>query len=337
MEVTTLLITALYKLLNITSTSKHDYYIWTQQELLNICLGPHRQSNTKRTKVHNLLDRLVKKGLIKLMKTQSDNQKQEVTIYWIASDDISAENDIQEVNLESMSTSTSEPATKRISLGSRTPATPTRSMASIINKTRAKFSGISPNSTTVAQSLHSPLGKRTPISLSKKSSSFKSPSFKSPLVQTSQSPEIKTLIEQKRQLEKDIENAKDNIRKRKLLLTYQEKDEEANNEELIKIWRKASQEAAEFLFSKLPKQSSPSFLNEAGFSNSWGNKNWGWEDDQRYKQRENESDQELEDCDGNEYERVDTEQKDTMKYMLTKMGIGLDLIKWNENDECFEE
>lgn len=120
-----------------------------------------------------------------------------------------------------MSMSTPEPAKKRISLGGETP---TRSMASIISKTRNKFSGNSPRSTAAVRLLHTPPGKRSPMSASKKQSGFKSPSFKSPLlIQPLQNPEIKALIEQKRQLEKDVETAKDNIRKMKLLLTYQEK------------------------------------------------------------------------------------------------------------------
>src|SRR5437764_347252 len=101
--------------------------------------------------------------------------------------------------------SNSEPAAKRITLGAKTPQ---RSLASIINATRANFAETPPN----ASIFHTQSGKKQTTSkrLTK--------SFKSPLNQVQKDPEIKTMIEKQRQLEKDIENAKDNIRKIKLLL-----------------------------------------------------------------------------------------------------------------------
>ncbi|CAG8720647.1 11322_t:CDS:2, partial [Dentiscutata heterogama] len=145
-------------------------------------------------------------------------------------------------------------------------------------------------------------------------------------------PEIKAMIEKQHKLERDIENANNNIRKIKLLLSYQEKNEDENNNLLIKKWRRASQEAAEYLFEKMPKEQS-SFLEESGFSNSW-NENWGWEDNEQ-QQRYYNSDQ---DDDENYCEQqVNVEPKGTMKFMLKKMGVDLDLIKWNEDEECFEE
>ncbi|CAG8602233.1 889_t:CDS:2 [Cetraspora pellucida] len=167
--------------------------------------------------------------------------------------------------------SDSEPAAKRLSLGSK------RSLSSII-------ASVSPT----------PLGKKNA------SRKISKNNFKSPLNLVQKDPGIKAMIEKQQQLEKDIENTKDNIRKIKLLLAYQEKQ--------------------------------TSFLEDAGFSNSW-NANWGWEEGDEQQRRCN-SDQD----DENYCEQPDdVEQKDTMKYMLKKMGIDLDLIKWNEDDECFED
>ncbi|CAG8766163.1 29657_t:CDS:2 [Gigaspora margarita] len=211
--------------------------------------------------------------------------------------------------------SNSEPAAKRLSLGAKTPQ---RSLSSVISETRAKLAGTSGTSI-----FNTPLGK-------KKASRRLTKSFKSPINLIQKDPEIKAMIEKQHQLERDIENAKDNMRKIKLLLMYQEKNEDENNNILIKKWRRASQDAAEYLFEKMPKQSS--FIEESGFSNSW-NGNWGWEDDEQ-QQRYNDSDQD----DENYCEQQDNvEPKGTMKYMLKKMGVDLDLIKWNEDEECFEE
>ncbi|CAG8544070.1 2935_t:CDS:2 [Cetraspora pellucida] len=197
--------------------------------------------------------------------------------------------------------SDSEPAAKRLSLGSK------RSLSSII-------ASVSPT----------PLGKKNA------SRKISKNNFKSPLNLVQKDPGIKAMIEKQQQLEKDIENTKDNIRKIKLLLAYQEKNENENNNILIEKWRRASQSAAEYLFEKIPKQTS--FLEDAGFSNSW-NANWGWEEEDEQQRRCN-SDQDDENyCE----QQDDVEQKDTMKYMLKKMGIDLDLIKWNEDDECFED
>ncbi|CAG8531147.1 11826_t:CDS:2 [Acaulospora colombiana] len=287
-----MLVLALHKLLNITPSSNDILHVWTQQGLLNICLGPREKSGKRRSKVQGLLERLVKKELMHSAKICTDNEKCEVVIYWIPHSPPkgkSSEGDVQEMDVDQKQITeravprTPEPPVKRISLG---PKTTSQSMASIISKTRAKFSGSTPIST--------PTGKRTPLSsLSKKS---RRQSFKSPLVQ----------------------------------------DEDANNENLIKIWRKASQEAAEFLFSKLPKQSS--FLESGGYSEFWGNSNWGWGDSNESKSKQGDENSDREDHE-DEYEtrRGSTEQKDTMKYMLTRMGVDVDLIKWNEDDECFEE
>ncbi|KAF0388352.1 swi five-dependent recombination repair protein Sfr1 [Gigaspora margarita] len=211
--------------------------------------------------------------------------------------------------------SNSEPAAKRLSLGAKTPR---RSLSSVISETRAKLAETSGTSI-----FNTPLGK-------KKASRRLTKSFKSPINLVQKDPEIKAMIEKQHQLERDIENAKDNMRKIKLLLMYQEKNEDENNNILIKKWRRASQDAAEYLFEKMPKQSS--FIEESGFSNSW-NGNWGWEDYEQ-QQRYNDSDQD----DENYCEQQDNvEPKGTMKYMLKKMGVDLDLIKWNEDEECFEE
>jgi hypothetical protein len=114
-------------------------------------------------------------------------------------------------------------------------------------------------------------------------------------------------------------------------VTHKLKDESKTNEQLIKKWRQASQEAAEYLFSKIPKEKS--FLEEAGFSNAWGN--WGWDDEDPQKQRSCYSDDEEEN-----YKRSSDQKNEliqnTMKSMLLRMGIDLELIKWNEDDECFE-
>ncbi|CAG8687330.1 hypothetical protein C2G38_2142790 [Gigaspora rosea] len=209
--------------------------------------------------------------------------------------------------------SNSEPAAKRLSLGAKAPQ---RSLSSIISETRAKLAETSGTSI-----FNTPLGKK------KESSRRLTKGFKSPINLVQKDPEIKAMIEKQHQLERDIENAKDNMRKIKLLLTYQKKNEDENNNILIKKWRRASQDAAEYLFEKMPKQS-----EESGFSNSW-NGNWGWEDDEQ-QQRYNDSDQD----DENYYEQQgNVEPKGTMKYMLKKMGVDLDLIKWNEDEECFEE
>ncbi|CAG8586462.1 15238_t:CDS:2 [Acaulospora morrowiae] len=312
-------ILALHGLLNITTFSKDALHVWTQQELLNIFLGPCRKLRKKRSKVQELLERLVEKKTMHSMKFHTDNKKHEVIIYWIpplpvekgSERDVQAMDVDQEQKVEKIDLRTPERVSKRISLGAKTQH---QSMASIISKTRAKLSGLTPTSTPTGRSSPITSGKRTPLSSSRR---LGKQMFKSPLVQSLSNPEIKALTEQRRQLEKNIED-------------------NANNENLIKIWRKASQEAAEFLFSKIPKQSS--FLESEGFSESWGNSNWGWDDsdESKGKQRREYSDQEDND---DEYEtrRGNIEQKNTMKYMLIKMGINIDLIKWNDEDECFEE
>ncbi|CAJ0867069.1 4726_t:CDS:2 [Entrophospora sp. SA101] len=109
-------------------------------------------------------------------------------------------------------------------------------------------------------------------------------------------PELKILMDQQYNLEKDIINMKNNIQKIQLAMSYEEKDEKNTIDELIKKWRSASQEAAELLHSKMPKRSS--FL---------------------------------------EYSDVDKVDKDSMTFMLLNMGVDLDSIKWNQEDECFED
>jgi len=97
-------------------------------------------------------------------------------------------------------------------------------------------------------------------------------------------------------------------------------------------WRRASQEAAEYLFSKIPKEKS--FLEEAGFSNAWGN--WGWDEKVPQNQRSSYSDDEEEDYNESSKQKDELKQN-TMKSMLLRMGIDLELIRWNEDDECFNE
>ncbi|CAJ0758198.1 14215_t:CDS:2 [Entrophospora sp. SA101] len=38
-----------------------------------------------------------------------------------------------------------------------------------------------------------------------------------------------------------------------------------------------------------------------------------------------------------EYSDVDKVDKDSMTFMLLNMGVDLDSIKWNQEDECFED
>jgi hypothetical protein len=116
-------------------------------------------------------------------------------------------------------------------------------------------------------------------------------------------------------------------------MTRKLKNENNINEQLIKKWRRASQEIAEYLFSKIQKEKS--FLEEAGFSNAWGN--WGWDEEDPEKKKSSYSDDEEEEDYKESSDQKNELEQNTMKTMLLRMGISLELIKWNEEDECFEE
>ncbi|CAB5375952.1 unnamed protein product [Rhizophagus irregularis] len=305
---------AFHVLLRISNSE--DWHAWSKQDLVDIVCSKNRSDLTKnRRNALELIDRLVKKGIINLLSTRTDNKNQEITIYWIRKN--LEKLSIQESRQNSELTPKSELSAKR------------RSMASIISKAQSKLNSPLTPSTARSSSTQSPLKRKSSLPLP---ASVKRPKFKSPLSRESHDPEIKALLDQKRELEKEITKVEENIRKIKLVLKYQETNEGNNIGQLIKKWRRASQETAEYLFSKIPKEKS--FLEEAGFSNAWGN--WGWDEEDQQKHIVSYSDGEEEDYNESSNQKNELEQR-TMKTMLLRMGIDLKLIRWNEDDECFEE
>ncbi|RIA93372.1 hypothetical protein C1645_874146 [Glomus cerebriforme] len=323
-KIPSLTVITFYALLHI-SNSEETCHAWSKQGLIDTICSRNKGVSTKmRYKVQELFDRLVKKGIINLLTTRTDNKNQEITIYWIRTN-LEKLSDIQESRQDSIElTSKSELNANRISTGSSR-----RSMASIISKAQSKLN--SPLTPNTARSFSTQTPSKRKSSLPP-SASTKKPKYKSPLSRESHDPETKALMDQKRELEKEIAKVEENIRRIKLLVKYQETNEGKTNEQLIKKWRQASQETAEYLFSKIPKEKS--FLEEAGFSNAWGN--WGWDNEDPQKQISSYSDGEEEDYKESSCQKNELEQN-TMKSMLLRMGIDLKLIKWNEDDECFEE
>ncbi|GBC08913.1 hypothetical protein RclHR1_08490007 [Rhizophagus clarus] len=307
---------AFHALLRI-SNSEEDWHAWSKQDLIDmICPRNKSDLSKKRRNAQELIDRLVKKGIINLLSTRTDSKNQEITIYWIRKN--LEKLSIQESRQNSELIPKSELSAKR------------RSMASIISKAQSKLnSPLTSPSTARSSSTQTSLKRKSSLPLS---APVKRPKFKSPLSRESHDPEIKALLDQKRELEKEITKVEENIRKIKLVLKYQEMNEGSNNERLIKKWRRVSQETAEYLFSKIPKEKS--FLDEAGFSNAWGN--WGWDEGDQQKHILSYSDDEEENYNESSNQKNELEQH-TMKSMLLRMGIDLKLIRWNEDDECFEE
>jgi len=164
---------------------------------------------------------LVKKGVINSLTTRTDNGNQEITIYWIGPklDDF-GQSSLQESQQNSMElTPKSEPNAKRLSI--RNKSSSRRSMSSIINKAQSKLnssSSLTPSSTS-ARSFETPLNRKSSLS---SPLSAKKPSFKSPLIRELHDPDLKALMDQKRELEKAIAKVEENIRKTKLVLKYQE-------------------------------------------------------------------------------------------------------------------
>ncbi|CAG8596475.1 10815_t:CDS:2 [Ambispora gerdemannii] len=171
--------------------------------------------------------------------------------------------------------------------------------------------------------------------------------FKSPSTIIDKYPELKCLEETKRKLKQEISNVEESIRNAKIVLKYQEKNEDATLNNLILKWRRASQEAAEFLFSKFQEAQNSSFLQNNFYSNnnrggSNSNSNWGWEDyygsnnknrrDRGDGENEDEDEEEQSDSDGNS-----NSQNINMKSMLTQFGVDIGLIKWDEDQESFLE
>ncbi|CAG8588711.1 3325_t:CDS:2 [Ambispora leptoticha] len=158
-------------------------------------------------------------------------------------------------------------------------------------------------------------------------------------------PELKSLEETKKELKQEISSVEESIRNAKTVLKYQEKNEAATLNNLILKWRRASQEAAEFLFSKFQEAQNSSFSSQGNFysSNNWGgsSKNWGW-DENHYSNgsSENRKDQEDDENEDDEEQQSDSDNNSgtlgiTMKSMLTQFGIDLGLIKWDEDQESF--
>jgi hypothetical protein len=148
---------------------------------------------------------LVKKGIINLLSTRTDNKNQEITVYWIRKN--LEKLSIQESRQNSELTPKSELSAKR------------RSMASIISKAQSKLNSPLTSNTARSSSTQTPLKRKSSFPLS---ASVKRPKFKSPLSRESNDPEIKELLDQKRELEKEIAKVEENIRKIKLVLKYQE-------------------------------------------------------------------------------------------------------------------
>ncbi|CAI2170578.1 7756_t:CDS:2 [Funneliformis geosporum] len=319
LNVPSLTIMAFHVLLHVTILEA--CHVWTKQGLID-AFCKNNKSGSRRRKVQGLIVRLVQKGIINSLTTRTDNGNQEIIIYWIGPKLNDRGSSIKESRQDSIElTPKSEPSAKRLSIGNKSSR---RSMTSIISKAQSKLNSSSPLSP------NSPSARSYKTPLNRKSTKFKSP-FKSPLFRELHDPETKDITNQERELKKEIANVEENIRKAKLVLKYQETNEGSVNELLIMKWRRASQEAAEYLFSKIPKEKS--FLEEAGYSNAWGN--WGWDEEGSKKQRSSYSDDEE---DYKELHEKNNELKqNTMKSMLLRMGIDLELIRWNEDDECFEQ
>lgn len=148
---------------------------------------------------------MVKKGIINLLSTRTDNKNQEITIYWIRKN--LEKLSIQESRQNSELIPKSELSVKR------------RSMASIISKAQSKLNLSLTPSTARSSSTQTSLKRKSSLLLS---ASVKRPKFKSPLSRESHDPETKALFDQKRELEKEITKVEENIRKIKLVLKYQE-------------------------------------------------------------------------------------------------------------------
>ncbi|CAG8518148.1 2748_t:CDS:2 [Funneliformis caledonium] len=321
-DVPSLTVIAFHVLLHITTPEA--WHVWTKHGLIDVFCA-NNKSGSRRRKVQELIDRLVQKGILNSLTTRTDNGNQEITICWIGPKLNDRGSSIQESRRDLMElTPKSEPSAKRLSIGNKSSR---RSMTSIINKAQSKLKSSSPLSPI------SPSARSFKTPLNRKSAKFKSP-FKSPLVHELHDPETKAITDQERELKKEIAYVEETIRKTKLVLKYQETNEGSVNDQLIVKWRRASQEAAEYLFSKIPKEKS--FLEEAGYSNAWGN--WGWDEESSQKQKSSYSEDE-EDYKGSleKLEQSDELKQNTMKSMLLRMGIDLELIRWNEYDECFEE
>nr|CAG8553636.1 3525_t:CDS:2 [Entrophospora candida] len=240
----------------------------------------------KQFKLQTYLDQLVKDGLIYSMTTFTDNKSSEISIYWIKNQLLNKTLLSNQKDQTFSSTNNSEePLPKKRSSGQQQH----QSISSIIKNAKSKTILLKSNNKTNLKykSGGNFNGLKSSINIERKH------------------PELKILMDQQYNLEKDIINMKNNIQKIQLAMSYEEKDEKNTIDELIKKWRSASQEAAELLHSKMPKRSS--FLEYSGFSYSYGN----WD--------------------------VDKVDKDSMTFMLLNMGVDLDSIKWNQEDECFED
>ncbi|CAJ0913059.1 4558_t:CDS:2, partial [Entrophospora sp. SA101] len=232
--------------------------IWTKQEILNIC----NYSDEKNFKLQTYLDQLVKDGLIYSMTTFTDNKSSEISIYWIKNQLLNKTLLSNQKDQTFSSTNNSEePLPKKRSSGQQQH----QSISSIIKNAKSKTILLKSNNKTNLKykSGGSFNGLKSSINIERKH------------------PELKILMDQQYNLEKDIINMKNNIQKIQLAMSYEEKDEKNTIDELIKKWRSASQEAAELLHSKMPKRSS--FLEYSGFSYSYGN----WDEQHQQKEIDN--------------------------------------------------
>ncbi|KAG9298657.1 hypothetical protein G9A89_012725 [Geosiphon pyriformis] len=213
------------------------------------------------------------------------------------------------------------------------------SSKTLVSSRRATFSKKS-----LSRPFRPPFKKQESLN-SPSSISLRTSKFQSPLNLLERYPEVKVLTNQKTKIEQDIGNVEDTIRKIRTVLKYKEKDEDFILDELIIKWRHASQQAAEFLFSKF-REHQTSLQHQTSYSSAWGlNNNWGWDDNSEENSQNflDYDDHDDRNCHSRDVdEESDTTKKDdesfqnvTMKSMLTRLGVDLALISWDEDEECF--
>ncbi|CAG8507646.1 2497_t:CDS:2 [Paraglomus brasilianum] len=301
---------------------------WTIRELAHICVLESSSDNFEAktlVSVQRFVSRLTEAGLIQVENMRTDHQGREVTLLCTSRNyaeinhnclkDSTISSTVPEKKTNQHRASTDCNSSKRLKR-------PNRELSSIISDTQlypAPYRKLHHSGSSAARRLTSPR--------SNASKAAQKPARFTEFI--ARYPELTDLLKGKNSLETEVAKIEDSVRRAKMALKYHKQDEDSVIQALIIKWRKASQEAAEFCFNNM--KHGMSVLERSGRT-SWfaeGHYNWDEKNSPPAYSDEDDTDESV--------KHENFADDISMKSMLSRMGIDIALIKWNDEDECFED
>ncbi|CAG8481341.1 2681_t:CDS:2 [Paraglomus occultum] len=304
---------------------------WTIHELANLCVLESTSDSFKAktlVSVQRFVSRLSEAGLIQVANMRTDDEGREVALlcssrnYTEISHNCLTVGSIEETNqhrafIECTSSKRLNLASKRCAPSNKRP---NRELSSIISDTQ-------PCPSPYRKPYHALAARRLTSPRSNASKAAQKPARFAESI--ARYPELTDLLERKNSLETEIAKIEDGIRRAKMALNYHKQDKDGVIQALIIKWRNASQEAAEFLFNNMKERMS--ILERSGHTSWFVENHYNWDEKNSPLSYSDEDDTD----ESVKHENFANDM--SMKSMLSRMGVDIAIIKWNDEDECFED